>query len=138
RAISGQMGNASPVPMVARRSVLLGNERFDVEIEPHGDGVAVRFEAHGETRICISGWKPGEPVWNGTVDGECLAVKLCPVLNGRVLTHGGAITEARVYTRREAELTAFLPKKKAASGLNVLRSPMPALVKSIEVVAGQE
>jgi propionyl-CoA carboxylase alpha chain len=138
RAISGQMDKATPVPTAAKRSVLLGNARFDVEIESRGDGVAVRFDVHGERHLCISGWKPGEPLWEGTVDGECLAVKLRPALNGHVLTHGGAITEARVYTRREAELTAFLPKKKAASGLNVLRSPMPALVKSIEVVAGQE
>jgi propionyl-CoA carboxylase alpha chain len=135
--ISGRMAAATPV-LMAERSVMLGAERFDVEIETRGDGIAVHFEVGGATHICVSGWKPGEPVWKGTIDGECLAVKLRSILNGHVLAHSGAVIEARVYTRREAELAAFLPKKRAPSGANVLRSPMPALVKSIEVVVGQD
>jgi propionyl-CoA carboxylase alpha chain len=138
RRISGQMEAASSVLIAAKRSVKLGARRFDVEITPQGDGLAIFFEASGETYICVSGWKPGEPVWRGTIDGECLAVKLRPILGGHVLAHGGAVTEARVHTRREAERATFLPERKAASGSNLLRSPMPALVKSIEVVAGQE
>jgi len=43
----------------------------------------------------------------------------------------------RVYTRREAELAALMPEKKASNGSKLLRCPMPALVKSIEVAAGQ-
>ena len=138
RRISGQIEAASSVLIAAKRSVMLGARRFDVEITPQGDGLAIFFEASGETYICVSGWKPGEPVWRGTIDGECLAVKLRPILSGHVLAHGGAVTEARVHTRREAERATFLPERKAASGSNLLRSPMPALVKSIEVVAGQE
>ncbi len=108
RWISGQREAAS-YALTAERSVMLGAKRFDVEIASQGDGLAVHFRAGGETYICVSGWKPGEPVWKGAIDGECLAVKLRPILNSYVLVHGGAATEARVYTRREAELAAFLP-----------------------------
>jgi propionyl-CoA carboxylase alpha chain len=138
RQISGQLRAAVQGVTALSRSIILGGERFDVETAQHGDGIAVRFEASGETHLCKSRWKPGEQVWTGSIDGEYLAVKLRQDLNGYVLSQGGACAEARLYTRREAELAALLPKKKAASGLDVLRSPMPALVKSIEVVSGQE
>src|SRR5262249_47533434 len=82
RRISGQIEAASSVLIAAKRSVMLGARRFDVEITPQGDGLAIFFEASGETYICVSGWKPGEPVWRGTIDGECLAVKLRPILSG--------------------------------------------------------
>jgi propionyl-CoA carboxylase alpha chain len=53
------------------------------------------------------------------------------------LAHGGFAAEVQVYTRREAELVSLMPEKRAAGGSKLLRCPMPALVKSIEVVAGQ-
>jgi propionyl-CoA carboxylase alpha chain len=138
RQISGQICVAPPGTTVVSCSIILGGAQFDVQTGQHGDGIAVRFEASGETHLCKPRWKPGEPVWKGTIDGEYLVVKLRPSLNGYILSQGGATAEARLYTRREAELAALLPKKKASLGLDVLRSPMPALVKSIEVAAGQE
>jgi propionyl-CoA carboxylase alpha chain len=138
RQISGQTRAAAQVATPVRRSIILGNERFDVATAQHGDGIAVRFEASGATHICKPRWKPGEQVWIGTINGKYLAVKLRPSLNGYFLSQGGACAEACLYTRREAELAALLPKKKAAPGADVLRAPMPALVKSIEVAAGQE
>ena len=60
-----------------------------------------------------------------------------PILNGYTLAHGGFVAEAQVYMRREAELAALMPEKKASGGSKLLRCPMPALVKSIEVAAGQ-
>jgi len=138
RQISGQMSAAAQGATAVSRSIILGNDQFDVETAQQEDVIAVRFATSGETHLCKPRWKPGEPVWKGTVDGEYFAVKLRPSLNGYVLSRGGVCAEARLYTRREAELAAVLPKKKAAQGADVLRSPMPALVKSIEVAAGQE
>eukprot|EP01036_Dinobryon_divergens_P004485 gene4485-biopygen3994 len=54
------------------------------------------------------------------------------------LSHAGAETEARVFTRREAELAALMPQKKAADTSKVLLCPMPGLVKSLTVSVGQE
>lgn len=138
RQISGRMHAAPQGATAISRSIILGDERFDVQTAQHEDGIAVRFETSGEKHLCKSCWKPGEPVWKGTIGGDHIAVKLRPILNGYVLTQGGACAEARLYTRREAELAALLPKKKAAPAADVLRAPMPALVKAIEVTAGQE
>jgi propionyl-CoA carboxylase alpha chain len=134
RAISGQMCAARPA---YDRSVMLGKARYDVGIEEAGGGLAVRFRDKSNTRLCVSAWTPGMPIWQGTIDGDRVAVQLRPLLNGYRLAHRGAIADAHVYARREADLAALMPENKSASGTNLLRSPMPALVKSIEVTAGQ-
>jgi propionyl-CoA carboxylase alpha chain len=137
RGISGQMRSAHTVRLARERSVMLGNARHDVSLDPRDEGLAVRFEKTGHAHICGSSWVPGQPVWNGTIDGERVAVQLRPIPNGYTLAHAGFMAEVQVYTRRGAELVLLMPEKKAAGGSKLLRSPMPAIVKSIEVVAGQ-
>ncbi|MDQ6867780.1 MAG: acetyl/propionyl/methylcrotonyl-CoA carboxylase subunit alpha [Pseudomonadota bacterium] len=137
RAISGQMHPAHPFRLARARAVMLGKNRHDVTLDDKGEGLVVRFEKNGHAHICSSDWVPGQPVWNGTIDGETVVVRLRPILNGYSLAHGGAVTDAHVYTRREAELAVLMPEKKASGGSKLLRCPMPALVKSIEVVVDQ-
>jgi propionyl-CoA carboxylase alpha chain len=135
RAISGQIRTA--VRFARARSVMLGKNRHDVTLDDTDEGLVVRFEKTGHAHICSSDWVPGQQIWNGTIDGDRVVVQLRPILNGYTLAHAGFVAEARVYTRREAELAALMPEKKASGGSKLLRCPMPALVKSIEVVAGQ-
>ncbi|MGH6628600.1 MAG: biotin/lipoyl-containing protein [Burkholderiales bacterium] len=137
RAISGQTRVARPVRSARARAVMLGKNRHDVTLDDRGEGLVVQFEETGHAHICRSDWVPGQPVWNGTIDGETVVVQLRPILNGYTLAHAGCVVEAQVYTRREAELAALMPEKKAFGGSKLLRCPMPAVVKSIEVVAGQ-
>ena len=77
-------------------------------------------------------------MWRGFVDGEAAAVQVRPILNGFLLAHRGVSVEARVYTRREAELAALMPEKRGADTSKSLLCPMPGLVKAIMVVEGQE
>jgi propionyl-CoA carboxylase alpha chain len=137
RAISGQVRIARPIGLPRARALMLGKNRHDLTLDERDEGLVVRFEKTGHAHICSSDWVPGQPVWNGTIDGDRIVVQLRPILNGYALVHGGFVAEARVYTRREAELAALMPEKKASSGSKLLRCPMPALVKSIEVAAGQ-
>ncbi len=137
RAISGQMQTARAVRFARERSVMLGKNRHDVTLDDRGEGLVVRFEKTGAAHLCISGWTPCKPLWEGTIDGETVVVQLRPILNGYAMAHAGFAADARVYTRREAELAALMPEKKASGGSKLLRCPMPAVVKSIEVVAGQ-
>lgn len=86
----------------------------------------------------VAAWRPGEPVWRGLVAGAALAMQVRPILNGVRLMHAGAAADARVYTRREAEMVALMPEKAAADMGKHLLCPMPGLVKSIAVTEGQE
>ena len=139
RAISGQLQTQRGVTFERARSVMLGKTRFDIEIEAGDEALLVRFaDAVGHAHHLESDWAPGTSVWRGLVDDDLTAVQVRPILNGFLLSHQGVSIEARVFTRREAELFALMPEKKAADTSKVLLCPMPGLVKQLLVVEGQE
>ena len=138
RQITGQMQTSHVVSFARERSVLLGKQRFDVTLDEGDEGLLVRFDASGHAHELVSDWAPGNPVWHGTVDGEEKAVQVRPILNGYMLAHRGVSIDARVYTRREAELVALMPEKKEADTSKSLLCPMPGLVKAVYVTVGQE
>ena len=105
-------------------------------------GVAVQFlDAGGAmrpARVLSSTWMPGQPVWNGLIDGRPVAVQVRPLANGFLLAHGGIETRAFVYTEREAQATRLMPAKKVSDAGKRVLCPMPGLVVSIAVAEGQE
>ena len=142
RGISGQMRDPGLLHFERDRVVMLAGEAFPVTVDPHEDALAqnclVVTEADGTAHVVESDWRPGEPVWTGTIGAQRVAIQVRGLLNGVALQHAGTAAEARVYTRREAELAALMPvKEDAGSGKQVL-CPMPGLVKQILVKEGQE
>ena len=139
RQISGQLRNGRPVEFALERVCILGDKRFDVAIEEQGEALIVRFQ-EGDRRAhrISSDWRPGETVLKADIDGHTVYVQTRPVLNGYELSHQGVSAAARVYTQREAELVALMPKKKDAGVSKHLLCPMPGLVKTIDVAEGQE
>ncbi|HEY7665633.1 MAG TPA: acetyl/propionyl/methylcrotonyl-CoA carboxylase subunit alpha [Xanthobacteraceae bacterium] len=159
RRISGQQPG-SAVTRERRRAVRIGGNELVLDItradsasnrerrrgaaelpahEPDGDRFAVRFD--GEARepcLLVSAWKPGDPVWSGTIDGRPIWVEVRPALNGFDLSHRGVETRAYVYTEREAVVARLMPAKRAADTGKAVRCPMPGLVVSIAVREGQE
>src|SRR5207342_1314441 len=96
-------GFAAPVPQgeIARRLAAVG-----AAID-HVDGaIAVRFVgadgAPGKVHHLVSPWAPGEPVWQGTIDGAAVAVQARPIANGIRLAHQGVEVPVYVFTEAEA------------------------------------
>jgi propionyl-CoA carboxylase alpha chain len=137
RRISGQMQSMKPVVFETDRVVMLGGAAHRAYVADAGEGVSVALDG-GEPLAVASDWRPGDPVWSGVVGDAAVAVQVRPILNGVRLAHAGAEADARVYTQREAELAALMPEKKAADTSKALLCPMPGLIKSIAVAAGQE
>ena len=137
RHISGQLREPEQMRFELKRVVAMGANRIELEIEPEHDGVAILF-ADGRKVEVHSDWKPGDPLWRGAIDGADIAVQVRPILNGYALSHAGVAVDARVYTRREAELAALMIERKGADGSRFLLCPMPGLVKAIAVKVGQE
>jgi propionyl-CoA carboxylase alpha chain len=137
RHISGQLRDPEHMRFELKRVVALGAKRIELEIEPKKAGVTILF-ADGRRVEAHSDWKSGDPLWRGTIDGVDIAVQVRPILNGYALSHAGVAVNARVYTRREAELAALMIERKAADGSRSLLCPMPGLVKAIAVKVGQE
>jgi propionyl-CoA carboxylase alpha chain len=137
RRISGQLREPEHLQFETKRVVVMGKRRIELEIDAKKSGVAIVF-ADGHTAEVHSDWKPGDILWRGSVDGSEIAVQVRPILNGYALSHAGVGVDARVYTRREAQLAALMIEHKGADGSKSLLCPMPGLVKSIAVKVGQE
>ncbi|MCV0397027.1 MAG: acetyl/propionyl/methylcrotonyl-CoA carboxylase subunit alpha [Rhizobiaceae bacterium] len=121
--------------------VRVGDERLKVSII---DGMVsvpqeVDLSVDGGQPVTLrSDWRPGEPVWRGTIGSREIAVKIRPVANGVRLAWQGLSVEARVMIPRTAELDALMPVKLPPDLSNMLLCPMPGMVVSIAVTVGQE
>ena len=137
RQISGQMRTQRPVQFLRARTVHLGAQKFEIEVDAGDEAILVRFPG-GHAHRLESDWTPGQPVWDGEIDGEQVAVQVRPILNGYALAHRGVSVDARVFTREEGRLAALMPEKKGADTSKSLLCPMPGLVKAINVKEGQD
>jgi propionyl-CoA carboxylase alpha chain len=137
RGISGQLRAPASLRFQTQRAVMLGKDRHDVDIAGAGAALDIVL-ADGRPLRIVSNWTPGEPVWSGSIDDVTIAAQVRPILNGFRLAHRGVSVEARVYTRREAELAAFMLERKGADTSKALLCPMPGLVKAISVRVDQE
>jgi propionyl-CoA carboxylase alpha chain len=149
--ISGQMNGAFHFSKT--RVALLGDASLRLrvvstrsfggvkETEAIGERVVMEFLAENEeisdTTVVKSNWWPGQFIWQGTIDDHALSVQIRPISNGVELTHAGIVVPIHVYTEREAEFVALMPRKHAADASKTLRCPMPGLVRAIHVAEGQ-
>ncbi|MDQ2704738.1 MAG: acetyl/propionyl/methylcrotonyl-CoA carboxylase subunit alpha, partial [Pseudomonadota bacterium] len=92
----------------------------------------------GKALAIASQWRPGEPVWRGTLGGRAVAAQIRPRLNGINIAWRGMSVDAFVMEPHVAKLERLMPKKTAADTSKLLLCPMPGLVVSIAVAAGQE
>jgi propionyl-CoA carboxylase alpha subunit len=141
RQISGQMGGRV-VQRERRRAVWLDREEIQLEIAREGEAIAVRFiDAAGKAgapHLLVSPWKPGDPVWQGTIDGQFVAVQARAIANGIRLAHQGVEVPVYVWTETEATSARLMPVAVASDTGKKLLCPMPGLVVSIAVTEGQE
>ncbi len=140
RQISGQM-IGRPVRRQGRRAVWLDRDEILLDIAREDGSIAVRFVTDGvagNPHHLVSSWKPGDPVWEGTVDGALLAVQVRPIPNGVRLAHQGVEVPVYVFTEAEAASARLMPVVTAADTGKKLLCPMPGLVVSIAVTEGQE
>jgi propionyl-CoA carboxylase alpha chain len=137
RRISGQLTGRAVI-RDRHRVVRVGSSDVKLEVLRQDDAFAVRPAGSKHALILQSRWKPGEPVWRGPIDGREAAVHVRPMANGFILSHRGTREKVYVFTAREAALARLMPEKKSADSGKFVRSPMPGLVLSIAVKAGQE
>jgi propionyl-CoA carboxylase alpha chain len=139
--ISGRM--TPPKPVRTDWVVRIEGHYHAVHVEPTQTGAHVRFES-GETIDIISAYRPGDRLITGRANAagvfadEAFSVKFKDLIQGYEFAYRGAKAVVIVATPRDAELHAKLPAKVAADTSRMIASPMPGLVVTVEVVAGQE
>jgi len=139
RRISGQI-EGKPVTRESHRAVWLGEHEHKLEVKRENGAIEVRFPGKGKDALkhVASDWKPGDPLWIGTINGQPVAVQVRPIPNGFALSYRGVETRAYVYTESEAGYARLMPVKKVVDSGKQVHCPMPGLVVSIAVKEGQE
>ncbi len=139
RRISGQM-KGRPVTREGRRAVWLDGDEILLDVWRDGDAISVRFvgDDAGEAHRLSSRWVPGQPVWQGTLDGHPIAIQVRPITNGFRLAHQGFEVAINVFTETEAAAARLMPVATATDNGKKLLCPMPGLVVSIAVTEGQQ
>ena len=116
-------------------AVALDDRQYALRISARRDFSDVTFEDGTSWRVS-SDWKPGTPLARLTVGDAQLAVKTEPMPGGFRFRFRGAVLDIRIWTPRQAELAARMPKKTAADSSRQLLCPMPGLIVSIDVAEG--
>ncbi|MGL5168640.1 MAG: acetyl-CoA carboxylase biotin carboxylase subunit [Afipia sp.] len=141
RQISGQL-NGRAVSRERRRAVWLDRNEVPLEVARDGEGIVVRLigaDGHlGQPVTLLSHWKPGDPVWQGSIAGHPIAVQVRSIPNGFRLAYQGYELPVQVFTETEATAARLMPVNSAADTGKKVLCPMPGLVVSIAVTEGQD
>jgi propionyl-CoA carboxylase alpha chain len=86
----------------------------------------------------VSGWRVGEPIYQGTVNGRPTSIQVERRGVGYRLSHGGIEADLKVLSPRAAMFATLMPAKRASDMSRYLLSPMPGLLVSMLVTLGQE
>jgi propionyl-CoA carboxylase alpha chain len=133
--ISGTIGNHARV-VGTDWVVQLGGISHAVRLSGSGEAMVVAFEDGGRLTLA-SQWHPGARHAHVIVDGEMLGVKIDLVGSAIRLRLRGMDVTARVRSPRVAELARLMPVKLPPDTSRLLLCPMPGVITSIAVTAGE-
>jgi propionyl-CoA carboxylase alpha chain len=117
-------------------SVLRDGVARRVTVAATAEGFAV---LDGESSYeLVSAWRVGDPLYQGAVNSRPVTVQVERRGVGYRLAHGRTQVDLLVVSPRAAELAALMPEKRPPDLSKFLLSPMPGLLASLAVTAGQE
>jgi propionyl-CoA carboxylase alpha chain len=133
--VSGRVSPARPTGG-ADYVVLFGREHLPLTVAETAGGHAVI--GGGASVELIDGWQPGETLYQGRADGKPVTVQVDRAGIGWRLAHGGITLVLTVMSPRAAELARLMPVKQPPDMSRYLLSPMPGLLVSLAVKAGED
>jgi propionyl-CoA carboxylase alpha chain len=116
--------------------VELDGEQIPVEVT--GEAGSHEVLVDGRDLVVQSGWRVGDAVFAGSVNGEAVAINVERKGSFVLLTTRGAAHKCRTLTPRAAELARFMIPKVPPDMSKYLLCPMPGLVVSIAVQEGDK
>jgi propionyl-CoA carboxylase alpha chain len=126
----------------ARRdwAVVAAGVRRDVQVSEAAAGV-LSITLPGEDRtLTLEGmdWRPGAPRFAGVLDGRAFTAGVTPATEGFDVSFRAVRQRVLVLTPTSADLHQRLPVRAAPDTSRLVLSPMPGLVVSVDVAAGEE
>ncbi|MBW8726337.1 MAG: acetyl/propionyl/methylcrotonyl-CoA carboxylase subunit alpha [Inquilinus limosus] len=125
------------------RGTAAGAQDWVLRADRQNRPVTVREDADG-WRVTLAGrsfaihglWRPGEMLFDGMVDGVRMVAQIDRRPVGLRLTHAGGEVDLALLTPRAAALAELMPVKAPPDMSRFLLSPMPGLLVSVAVAAG--
>ena len=133
--IDGQLrGHRRVVP--AEWIVVMNGEHHAVSVTPMEGGHDVLYD--GKTYAVRSDWEFGQPLFNGTINGEEVHVQVQRQGQIYTLSRGGSQSDVRILNPRAAKLFKLMPIKAPPDTSGHVVAPMPGLLVSVAVAEGEE
>ncbi|MEZ5937457.1 MAG: acetyl/propionyl/methylcrotonyl-CoA carboxylase subunit alpha [Hyphomonadaceae bacterium] len=118
--------------------VIIDGEPNPVAVTLRDDGAEVRIKGADAPVLLATAWKPGDPMITGTFGEAEFALQYARRDEGYIFRRLGVRARVIVCSPFQAELHARLPEKPKPDTSKLIMSPMPGLVVSVAVKAGQE
>ena len=123
----------------SRWVVVVDDDARDVDLTSDAGKVEVTFAEDGRKRVLsYVDWRPGAAIFRGEFDGRPFSATVARAAEGFVIRHRAARAKVLVLTPSSADLHKRLPKKTPPDTSRLVAAPMPGLVVSMDVAAGEE
>jgi propionyl-CoA carboxylase alpha chain len=134
-SVSGQLPGRQPA-IGARWIVTLGGRSVSIYSRKKDYGYDISYD---DGMIVIrSGWKLGRRLFQGTVNGRPISVRVAPLAEGYRLNYAGAEVKATLRSLRVAELAQYMPVRESSVSQFEVTAPIAGLISAIHVKAGDE
>ncbi len=131
--VSGQLPGRTPA-IGARWIVTLAGNSVSIYARKKDYGYDISYD---DGMIVIrSNWKLGRRLFQGTVNGRPVSVRVQPLAEGYQLNYAGAEVKASLRTIRVAELAQYMPVRETTVSEFEVTAPIAGLISAIHVNAG--
>jgi propionyl-CoA carboxylase alpha chain len=131
--ITGQIPGRTP-PIGARWVVTLAGNSVSVYARKKDYGYDISYD---DGMVVIrSAWKLGRRLFQGTVNGKPVSVRVTPLAEGYQLNYAGAEVKATLRSLRVAELGQYMPVRETTVSQYEISAPIAGLISSIHVNKG--
>jgi len=138
--ISGQQGG-NERQVSATWSVMIDKKVVPVDVVQVEGGFDVDIRAKGFPKDTVevrTNWQLAEAIFEGTIGERHVIIQAERLAVGYRLLHTGSQADVRVLSADAAKLYQLMPEKLPPDTSKLLMSPMPGLLLSVSVEAGQE
>lgn len=131
--ISGQLPGRQP-ELGARWVVTFGESALPVYVRKKDYGYDISYD---EGMVVIrSSWKLGQRLFQGTVNGKPVSLRVAALAEGYQVNYAGAEVKTTLRTPRVAELGQYMPVREHSSSQFEVTAPIAGLISAVQVQAG--
>ncbi len=128
--------NSQVMALQERRAIVGTRETTEYTLVLREADHGFKVDVNGATVSVTGDWRPGEPLFRGTVDGAAICIQVEKAGSRYRLSNAGGQMDIMVVSPRIAALNQLMPIKEPPDLSRFLLSPMPGLLIRLAVQEG--